>query len=102
MGRTLSKHIHTSGSAIQATLAKGVMYVDKKMAEMNVLYGVYTDFRARNMIGSPTISELNTGTFDTVIDTLKKRSLVTISQLKVTHITADTHLVEVLEVNAKL
>ena len=54
------------------------------------------------MIGSPTISEVNTGTFDTVIDTLKKRSLVTKSQLKVPHVTTDTHLVEVLKLNAKL
>ena len=66
--------MHTSITDIQGTLAKGVVYVDKKMAEMNVLYA---DFRARNMIGPPIVSEVNTGTFDTVIDTLKKRSLVT-------------------------
>ena len=95
----LSPSMHTSGSDTQATLAKGAMCVDKKVVEMNVLYA---DFRTRNMIGPPTVSEVNSGTFDTVIDTLKKRSLVTKSQLKVPNITADTHLIKVLQESAKV
>ena len=90
----LSPRENMSVRDMQTTIAEGAVYVDKILAEMNVLY---TDFRVRNMIGPLVVSKVNAGTFVTVVDTLKLKSHVTESQLKVPHITADTHLIDVLE-----
>ena len=65
---------------------------------MNVLYAHY---RAGNMIAPMSVTEVNTGTFVTIVSTLKKRSLVTENQLKVPCITADPQLIEVLQRSQK-
>jgi hypothetical protein len=83
---------------IQAILSEGAACVDKKLTEMNVLYA---NFRAGNMIGPMSVSEVNMGTFAFVISTLKKGSLVTENQLKLPHIIADPQLIEVLQKSLK-
>ena len=87
-----------SGTNIQAILSEGAAYIDKKLTEMNV---IYANFRVGNMIGLMSVSEVNTGTFVTIISTLKKRSLVSESQLKIPHITTDPQLIEVLQTSLK-
>ena len=97
----LSPKAPTSDSGnIQAIkfLSEGAAYIDKKLTEMNV---IYANFRAGNMIGPMSVSEVNIGTFVTIISTLKKRSLVSESQLKIPHITADPQLIEVLQKSLK-
>ena len=93
----LSPNTQATGSDInvQAILSEGAAYVDKKLAEMNI---IYANFRAGNMIGPLSVSEVNTGTFATVISTLKKRLPVTEGQLKVPRITADPQLIEVCKI----
>ena len=85
-----------SGTNIQAILSEGAAYIDKKLTEVNV---IYANFRVDNMIGPMSVSEVNMGTFVTIISTLKKRSLVSESQLKIPHITTDSQLIEVYIAN---
>ena len=84
----------TSVIDMQTTIAEGAAYIDKTLAEMNTPYG---DSRVRNMIGPLMVSTVNAGTFVTVVNTLKQKSHVSENQLKVPHITANTHLIDVLE-----
>ena len=73
---TLSEYTgYRSGSDIniQAILSEGAAYVDKKLAEINKSYAFCRG--VRNKIGPLSVSEVNMGTFETVISTLKKRSL---------------------------
>ena len=92
-------HVQTSDSDnIRAILSEGAAYIDKKLTEMNV---IYANFRGGNTIGTMLVSEVNTGTFATVMSTIKKRSLVTESQLKIPHITANPQLIEVLRKSHK-
>lgn len=89
-----SAGVHTSSDDVRAILAEGAAYVDKKLAEMNM---IYANVRARSMIGPMVVWEVNTGTFVTLISTLKKRSHVSETQLKVPQVTADPQLIEILE-----
>ena len=95
-----SPRAQTSNSDVDigAVLSEGTAYVDKKLTEMNVLYAHY---RVGNMIAPMSVTEVNTGTFVTIVSTLKKRSLVTENQLKVPCITADPQLIEVLQRSRK-
>ena len=95
----LSPKAPTSDSDnIRAILSEGAVYIDKKLTEMNLLYAHY---RAGNTIGTMLVSEVNTGTFATIMSTMKKRSLVTENQLKIPRITADPQLIEVLQKSLK-
>ncbi|MCG8626016.1 MAG: GH3 auxin-responsive promoter family protein, partial [Proteobacteria bacterium] len=95
----LSPKVPTSDSDnIRAILSEGAAYIDKKLTEMNV---IYANFRGGNTIGTMLVSEVNTGTFATIMSTMKKRSLVTESQLKIPRITADPQLIEVLQKSLK-
>ena len=92
----LSPNTQATGSDInvQAILSEGAAYVDKKLAEMNI---IYANFRAGNMIAPLSVSEVNVGTFAAMISTLKERSLVTEDALKVPRITAEPQFIEVLQ-----
>ena len=95
----LSPKAPTSNSDnIQAILSEGAVYIDKKLAEVSLGYAHH---RGSNTIGTMSVSEVNTGTFATVMSTMKKRSLVTESQLKIPHITADPQLIGVLQKSLK-
>ena len=95
----LSPKAPTSNSDnIQAILSEGAVYIDKKLAEVSLGYAHH---RGSNTIGTMSVSEVNTGTFATVMSMMKKRSLVTESQLKIPHITADPQLIEVLQKSLK-
>ena len=82
------------GSDIRATFAEGGSFIDKKLAEMNTLYAAH---RVRNIIGPLSVLEVAAGTFTAVKNTVKKRSLVTKTQLKIPHITDESELINVLE-----
>ena len=76
----------------------GEAFLDTQLAKIN---GSYASGREKNMISSPKITLLTSGTFAKIIEVLKQRSPVTEAQLKMPRTTTDPELIAVLETNLK-
>ena len=86
-----SPNVHAGGSDM---LTEGGLFIEKQLAEMNMAYDT---FRDQNMIGPLSVMEVAAGTFAVLISTLRQKSFVNESQLKIPRITANSQLIEILE-----